>query len=69
MVTSRRKLAGRLRRLANQLDRAAWEAEQAGLVVKAHDIPAGPLIHSTREHAQTLRRLAHRLNPPSRRSP
>lgn len=69
MVTRRRKLAGRLRRLANQLDRAAWDAEQAGLTVLSAGAVVQPLIHNTREHAQTLRRLAYRLNTPSRRSP
>ena len=57
------KLAARLRRLASQLDRAAWEAEQAGLVVKAHDIPAGPLISENRQIAQTLRRVADQVRP------
>ena len=57
------KLAARLRRLASQLDRAAWEAEQAGLVVKARDIPAGPLISENRQIAQTLRRVADQVRP------
>lgn len=65
-MVNRIALAAQLRRLANQLDRAAWEAEQAGLALKAHDLPAGPLIASTREHARRLRRLANRIRPPRR---